>query len=120
MQNLLDIIDSQKEKLQELIDNYDVIIEQIEHQEKGVYNYEVLNSLNKINNKIDKIENHFEKIQYNFDLINDNKDSVVQERIKDYQINKFVYDTFTPYMLYLRLILENNYYRNETLNSNSN
>jgi hypothetical protein len=116
MTSLKNIIISQKERLNDIIINYEKIINHINNTNHEVYNKETLHSLKKIDSKIEKIEKHFETLQYNFDISSTDNNEEVDDRIKDYEIEKIVFDTFTPYMIYLRLILDN-YYRNISPNT---
>ena len=109
MSQLKNIIESQVDKLENITKGLKEIIKYIENNQSEVYNLDTLQSFEKINSNINKIENNFEIVQYNFDLALIEKKDENLERIKNYEIDHKVLKTFTPYMIYLRLILENNY-----------
>jgi hypothetical protein len=109
MSQLKDIIETQVDNLENITKGLKEIIKYIENNKTEVYNLDTLQSIEKINSNINKIESNFEIIQHNFDLALIEKKNKNLERIKNYKIDKQVLKTFTPYMIYLRLILENNY-----------
>ena len=67
----------------------------------------IINKLNLINDKISDISNDIDELQYNIDNNELNKNNEINERIKQYEINKKICDAFTPYMLLCNLLLNN-------------
>ncbi|VVU95099.1 hypothetical protein CPAV1605_824 [seawater metagenome] len=105
MSKLKDIIIYQRERMEELIKELKNIEDQIEDSNIEIYNYDSLTALEKIKQKIDKLENHISKFQYSQDK-HFPRNPIINNRIKNYEIDDVVLKTFTPYMIYLRLLLD--------------
>lgn len=65
----------------------------------------IVNKLNIINNKISEITDDMEILQYEIDKNEFTKTDEIKKRMTDYEINKKVYDTFLPFMLYYNTLL---------------
>ena len=106
MSTIKDIIISQRNKLNESLKYYDELISNFDKC-SDVYNEDLLDTIEKTHCHIDEINSNFEKIQYNFDLTIINKDLIEKKRIENYEIQQKIFKLFTPYMIYLRLLLKN-------------
>ena len=106
MSNIKQVIISQKEKLEATLEYYKKLIDNFEKSQE-VYNQEVLESIETNDNYINEINRNFEIIQYNFDLSIVDKDILDKKRIENYEIEQKIIKLFTPYMIYLRLIMKN-------------
>ncbi len=67
----------------------------------------VIDRLDTINNKILDISNDIDELQNDIDKNELNKTEDIDDRIKQYKINKHIYDTFAPYMLVYNMFLNN-------------
>lgn len=106
MSNIKKIIISQKERLEETLEYYNKLVESFDRNSE-VYNQEVLESLEINDNYINQINCNFDKIQYHFDLSIIDKDILDKKRIENYEIEQKILKLFSPYMIYLRLMMKN-------------
>lgn len=105
MSNIRDIISKQQEKLNQMSNYYQQLINNFDRGE-DVYNESVLSALENNDSYLDELSNNIEKIQYNFDLNIIDKSDIELKRIENYQIQQKILKLFMPYMIYMRLILK--------------
>jgi len=105
MSNIKEIIIFQKKRLEESLEYYKELIDNFDNS-ANIYNQELLESIEKNDNLINEININFDIIQYHFDLSIIDKNSIEKKRIENYQIQEKILKLFTPYMIYMRLMMK--------------
>ncbi len=65
----------------------------------------IVNKIDNINKKIYNISNDIVELQYEIDNNELDKSPEINNRIKDYRINKKIYDNFIPYLFLYSLVM---------------
>ena len=105
MKTLLDILEEQYTQIELIQDRINYLKDNL-IQDKTIDNINVINSLLKITNNLDDINDNLNCIEtQNYDNI-ENKTLDFKERINEYKNNKKIINTFLPYMMYYKILLD--------------